>query len=96
MRAIVLERAICRTISFVAAGAVVTPGVEVPSGAMAVGVPARLRPGVVDIGQIHGNVDAYLRHVTQHRGTMQLLALSACLVDSADPAEADSAPAGPP
>jgi carbonic anhydrase/acetyltransferase-like protein (isoleucine patch superfamily) len=97
--AVVLERAICRNISFVAAGAVVTPGVEVPSGAMAVGVPARIRPGVVDIGQIHGNVDAYLRHVSQHRGSMQVLDLAACLIDGPDPGAIEAAspqPSRPP
>ena len=84
--AVVLERVICRSVSFVAAGAVVTPGTEVPSGAMAIGVPARIRPGVVDIGQIHGNVGGYLRHIGQHRGSMELVDLAACLTDGADTA----------
>jgi carbonic anhydrase/acetyltransferase-like protein (isoleucine patch superfamily) len=86
--AVVLERVICRSVSFIAAGAVVTPGTLVPSGAMAIGVPARIRPGVVDIGQIHGNVGAYLRHVSQHRGSMQLLDLAACLIDDGGPGPA--------
>src|SRR5271154_4093617 len=45
--AVVLERAICRSPSLVGAGAVVSPGMEVPAGAMALGVPARIRPGTV-------------------------------------------------
>src|ERR1700728_40349 len=43
--AVVLEGVICRSGSLVGAGAVVPPGMEVPSGAMALGVPARIRPG---------------------------------------------------
>jgi carbonic anhydrase/acetyltransferase-like protein (isoleucine patch superfamily) len=77
--AIVLEKAVCRKLSFVAAGAVVTPGVEVPSGAMALGVPAKIRPGIVDLTMVRGNVVAYLRHVAQHRGSMELVDLDSCL-----------------
>jgi carbonic anhydrase/acetyltransferase-like protein (isoleucine patch superfamily) len=81
--AVVLERAVCRTVSFVAAGAVVTPGLEVPSGAMAIGVPARMRPGVVSLDMIRGNALAYVRHIAQHRDTMERLELAACLTDGA-------------
>jgi carbonic anhydrase/acetyltransferase-like protein (isoleucine patch superfamily) len=81
--AIVLERAICRRVSLVAAGAVVTPGVEIPSGAMALGVPAKIRHGVVDRESVHGNVLAYLRHSSQHRGSMRLLQLESCLTNGA-------------
>ncbi len=42
--AVVLEAVTCRSGSLVGAGAVVTPGTEVPTGAMALGVPARIRP----------------------------------------------------
>ena len=41
---IVLHRAIVRTNALVGAGAVVPAGLEVPSGAMALGVPAKIRP----------------------------------------------------
>src|ERR1700721_373880 len=44
---VVLEGVICRSGSLVGAGAVVSPGTEVPSGAMALGGPARIRPGGV-------------------------------------------------
>jgi carbonic anhydrase/acetyltransferase-like protein (isoleucine patch superfamily) len=43
----VLHRAVVRSGALVAAGAVVTPGMEVPAGAMAAGVPAVIRPGGV-------------------------------------------------
>ncbi len=46
--AVVLERVVCRSPSLVGAGAVVSPGTEVPAGAMALGVPARIRPGTVN------------------------------------------------
>jgi carbonic anhydrase/acetyltransferase-like protein (isoleucine patch superfamily) len=42
---IVLHRVIVRTGAQVAANAVVTGGLEVPSGALAVGVPARIKEG---------------------------------------------------
>src|SRR3954449_12922692 len=59
---IVLENAVCRRVSLVAAGAVVRPGTEVPSGAMAVGVPARLRPDTVTEDMVLPNVGGYLHH----------------------------------
>jgi carbonic anhydrase/acetyltransferase-like protein (isoleucine patch superfamily) len=77
--AVVLERAICRGPSLVGAGAVVSPGMEVPAGAMALGVPARIRPDAVGRPMVAGNVTAYLRHVAQHRDGSQEVALQDCL-----------------
>jgi carbonic anhydrase/acetyltransferase-like protein (isoleucine patch superfamily) len=77
--AIVLEQVICRTVSFVAAGAVVTPRTEVPSGAMAMGVPAVIRPDTVTKERIAGNVQGYLRHIRQHAETMKRLEVDDCL-----------------
>ena len=77
--AVVLERAICRSPSLVGAGAVVSPGTEVPAGAMALGVPARIRPEVVSHPMVAGNVTAYLRHLVQHRDGSQEVALEDCL-----------------
>src|SRR5271165_6179109 len=48
--AVVLERVVCRSSSLVGAGAVVSPGTEVPARAMALGVPARIRPAAVEAG----------------------------------------------
>src|SRR5277367_5138418 len=42
---VVLEGVVCHTGSLVGAGAVVPPETDVPSGSMALGVPARIRPG---------------------------------------------------
>lgn len=77
--AVVLERAICRSPSLVGAGAVVSPGTEVPAGAMALGVPARIRPGTVGRSTVAGNVDAYQRHLVQHRDGSKEVALGDCL-----------------
>ena len=44
---IVLHNAVVRSGALVGAGAVVSGGTEVPSGAMALGVPAKIRPDAV-------------------------------------------------
>ena len=44
---VVLHEVVARSGSVVGAGAVVPDGVEVPAGAMALGVPARVRPDAV-------------------------------------------------
>jgi carbonic anhydrase/acetyltransferase-like protein (isoleucine patch superfamily) len=78
--AVVLERAICRAPSLVGAGAVVSPGTEVPSGAMALGVPARIRPGVVDRHSVEFNAQAYsARHLPQHRDGSHEVSLADCV-----------------
>lgn len=46
--AVVLHDAVVRSEALVGAGAVVSGGVEVPPRAMALGVPARIKPDVVD------------------------------------------------
>ena len=56
---VVLEGVICRSGSLVGAGAVVSPGTEVPAGAMALGVPARIRPGTVTRDSVRINAEAY-------------------------------------
>src|SRR3984957_4101434 len=66
--AVVLDGVTCHTGSLVGAGAVVPPGTVVPSGAMALGVPARIREGVVSPDSVRINADAYsARHLPQHR-----------------------------
>ncbi|MCU4182890.1 gamma carbonic anhydrase family protein [Acidiferrimicrobium sp. IK] len=77
--AVVLEEVVCRSPSLVAAGAVVVAGTEVPSGAMAIGVPARIRPGAVTRDRVAANVEGYRRHVLQHRSLEQAVALGDCL-----------------
>jgi len=57
---VLLHRVVVRSGGMVAAGAVVAPGTEVPSRALAVGVPARMRPDVVDPATIEAGVANYL------------------------------------
>ena len=78
--AVVLEAVTCRSGSLVGAGAVVSPGTEVPAGAMALGVPARIRPGVVSRDSVRVNAEAYSsRHLPQHRDGSHEVSLSDCL-----------------
>jgi len=64
---IVLHRVVVRTVALVGAGAVVPAGTEVPSGAMALGVPARIRPDVVTADQILPMVENYVERARQYR-----------------------------
>ena len=57
---VVLHRAIVRSHSIVGANAVVPNDMEVPSHAMALGVPAKLREGVVPEGHVVLAVAAYV------------------------------------
>jgi carbonic anhydrase/acetyltransferase-like protein (isoleucine patch superfamily) len=77
---VVLEGAICRSGSLVGAGAVVSPGTEVPAGAMALGVPARIRPGSATRDSVQINAEAYSeRHLPQHRDGSHEVTLTECL-----------------
>ncbi len=78
--ATVLEGVVCRSGSLVGAGAVVRPGTEVPAGAMALGVPARIRLGAVSPDAVRVNADAYsTRHLPQHRDGSHEVTLAECL-----------------
>jgi carbonic anhydrase/acetyltransferase-like protein (isoleucine patch superfamily) len=78
--AVVLEGVVCRSGSLVGAGAVVPPGTEVPAGAMALGVPARIREGTVSRDSVRVNAEAYaLRHLPQHRDGSHDVSLEECL-----------------
>jgi carbonic anhydrase/acetyltransferase-like protein (isoleucine patch superfamily) len=77
---VVLEGVICRSGSLVGAGAVVSPGTEVPAGAMALGVPARIRPGTVTPDSVKSNAEAYSqRHLPQHRNGSHEVSLAECV-----------------
>ena len=56
---VVLHRAVVRTGGFVAAGALVAPGTEVPSGAIAMGVPAKIKPDAAPTEMIDSSVRTY-------------------------------------
>jgi len=78
--AVVLERVVCRSGSLVGAGAVVPPGTEVPAGAMAFGVPARLRLGAVEPLSVEVRAQAYAtRHLPQHRDGSHEVTMAECL-----------------
>lgn len=58
--AVVLHDAVVRAGGFVAAAALVSPGTEVPSGAVAMGVPARIRPGAAPTHLTESSVSTYV------------------------------------
>lgn len=68
---IVLHRAIVRRAAVVAANAVVLNDMEVPSGAMAAGVPARIRPDAADPEAIERGVQVYVGKARQYRETLR-------------------------
>ena len=71
---VVLHRAVVRTAALVGAGALVPADMEVPTGAMALGVPARLREGVVRPGQFEEAVVSYVQRGRRFRDEMRRLA----------------------
>lgn len=64
---VVLHRAVLRSHSIVGANAVVPNDMEVPAHAMALGIPAKLRPGVVRPGHVQLPVAAYVANAKQYR-----------------------------
>src|SRR3954451_2829085 len=70
---VLLHRVLVRAGAVVAAGAVVTQGTEVPSGATALGVPARIRPESVDVAEIQRGVHAYLVAGRTYAGSLRRL-----------------------
>lgn len=63
---IVLHRAIVRSGGLVGAGAVVSNGTEVPSGAMALGVPAKIKPDSVTPEFIEVAVAVYVENAKRY------------------------------
>jgi len=70
---IVLHRAIVRTGALVGACALVPGGMEVPAGAMALGVPAKLRDGAVRPDQITHPANEYTRNWARYRAELRRL-----------------------
>jgi carbonic anhydrase/acetyltransferase-like protein (isoleucine patch superfamily) len=64
---IVLHRAVIEAGALVGAGAVVPNGMVVPSGAMALGVPAKIRPDSVDVADTLRNAAEYVRNGERYR-----------------------------
>jgi carbonic anhydrase/acetyltransferase-like protein (isoleucine patch superfamily) len=70
---VVLHRARIRMGALVAAGAVVGPGLDVPSRAMALGVPARIRPDAVAPGAFADSVRRYVENAREYRASLRRL-----------------------
>ncbi len=61
-----LHGAIVRSGAVVGSGAVVPNNMEVPSGAMALGIPAKIREGAVKPGMIDGPRDSYVERARRY------------------------------
>jgi carbonic anhydrase/acetyltransferase-like protein (isoleucine patch superfamily) len=70
---VILHRAVVRSWGFVAAGAVVAPGTEVPSGAMAMGVPARIKPDAAPRATIEASVATYVANAHWYNAELRRL-----------------------
>lgn len=70
---IVLHEAVIRTGALVGAGAVVSGGTEVPSRAMALGIPAKIRPDAVGPGAFADNVATYVANAHRYRAELRRL-----------------------
>lgn len=68
---VVLHGAVVRSGALVAAQALVAPGTEVPSGATALGVPARIRPDSVPEGVIAGSVQTYVANAHWYNAALR-------------------------
>jgi carbonic anhydrase/acetyltransferase-like protein (isoleucine patch superfamily) len=71
--AVVLHRAVVRSHALVGANAVVTNGTEVPTGAMALGVPATIKLGKVEPGSFAMNVAGYVFNGRRYREELRRL-----------------------
>jgi carbonic anhydrase/acetyltransferase-like protein (isoleucine patch superfamily) len=70
---VVLHRAVVRTGALVGANAVVLNDMEVPSGAMALGIPAKIRPDSVDPEQISRGVESYVARGKRYAAELRRL-----------------------
>ncbi len=70
---VVLHRVTVRSGALVGAGAVVSPGTEVPGGAMALGVPARIRPDAVPPGSFEDAVERYVANGARYARELRRL-----------------------
>ncbi|MEN9505217.1 MAG: hypothetical protein RI958_1143 [Actinomycetota bacterium] len=70
---IVLHRAVVRSGSIVAANAVVLNDTEVPSGAIAAGVPASIKAGRANLADIDYSVRSYRMRAAEYRTQLRRL-----------------------
>ncbi len=70
---VVLHHAVIRTGATVGANAVVPNRMEVPAGALAVGVPARVRPGESQVSLIRFAAAEYVENGRRYREALRLV-----------------------
>ena len=70
---VVLHRACVRSGALVGAAALVPNGMEVPTGAMALGVPAKLRMDAVDAASILEHAANYVRNARDYKTKLRAL-----------------------
>ncbi len=70
---VVLHRAMVRSGALVGASALVPNDMEIPSGAMALGVPAKLRPDAVAPGMITALAQGYVENARRFRAELRRL-----------------------
>ncbi len=70
---VVLHRAIVETGALVGANAVVTNDMVVPSGAMALGIPAKIRPDTVTAAMISNGADSYTERAQFYKAELRRL-----------------------
>jgi len=68
---ILLHEVVVRSGALVGAGAVVPNGTEVPSGAMALGVPAKIRPDSYDSTETARTVELYVANAKRYRSELR-------------------------
>lgn len=68
---VVLHRAIVRSCALVGANAVVTNDTEVPTGAMALGIPAKIYPNRVTWEDIASGVEMYRQNAKRYRNELR-------------------------
>ncbi len=71
--AMVLHRSVIRTGAIVAANSVVLDDVEVPTGALAAGSPAAIKPDRVDREFIRSSARHYVERIEQYRTSLRRL-----------------------
>jgi carbonic anhydrase/acetyltransferase-like protein (isoleucine patch superfamily) len=71
--AMVLHRSVIHRGAIVAANSVVLNDVDVPSGALAAGSPAAIKPGRADLGLIRNSAAAYVERIEQYRTSLRRL-----------------------
>ncbi len=68
---VVLHRAIVRSGALVAAQALLPPGIEVPGRAVAMGVPARIKPDAVPDGMIAASARTYVANAHRYNADLR-------------------------